>query len=128
MGSGSSGYNIGSGTSGSRDEGFRTVNGFTTKLHSGAQGKHIPGHNNYKPDAGRGIFHGSLEHAQELVNKFAGTGTWMNNNRERVDFGKNIGTWISPDGTQRLATSRGIIHYGKKGAHIVPSRPKRRAR
>ena len=55
MGSGSSGYGIGrgrGGTSGSRDDGFRTVHGFTTRLHEGNQGKHIPGHNNYDPKAG----------------------------------------------------------------------------
>jgi filamentous hemagglutinin len=34
-----------------------------------------------------------------------------------------VGTWVSPDGTQRLPTTRGIIHYGKRGAHIVPARP-----
>lgn len=126
MGSGGSGYvgtHSGGGTSGSHDDGFRTVNGFTTELHGGAQGKHIPGHNNYDPGAGRSIFHGSLEHAQELIDRFAGSGTWLGNNRERVDFGEVIGTWVSPDGTQRLPTTRGIIRYGKHGAHIVPSRP-----
>lgn len=54
MGSGGSGYggtHSGGGTSGSHDSGFRTVNGFTTELHDDAQGKHIPGHNNYDPDA-----------------------------------------------------------------------------
>lgn len=127
VGSGSSGYAIGgsgSGTSGSHDSGFRTVHGFTTELHADAQGKHIPGHRNYEPDAGRSIFRGSLAHAQALIDEFAGTGTWRGDNRETVDFGEVIGTWVSPDGSQRLPTSRGTIHYGKHGAHIVPSQPK----
>lgn len=127
VGSGSSGYRIGSGgsgASGSRDDGFRKVKGFTTELHSGAQGKHIPGHSNYDPNAGRSIFHGSLVHAQELIDKFAGSGTWHGTNKETVDFGEIIGTWVSPDGSERLSTTRGTIHYGKRGAHIVPAAPR----
>ena len=126
VGSGGSGYSIGGGggsTSGSHDDGFRRVNGFTTELHDGAQGKHIPGHNNYDPSAGRSIFGGSLADAQRLISEFAGSGTWQGTNKETVDFGENIGTWISPDGTQRFPTTRGTIHYGRHGAHIVPAHP-----
>lgn len=129
MGSGSSGYGIGrgrGGTSGSRDDGFRTVRGFTTRLHEGSQGKHIPGHNNYDPKAGRSIFKGSLADAQRLIDEFGGTGSWVGDNRERVDFGRVIGTWMGSRGEGRLPTTVGFIHYGKNGAHIVPARPKKR--
>ena len=44
----------------------------------------------YDPGKGRSIFHGSLEHAQELIDKFAGSGTWLGSNRERIDF-RNLG-------------------------------------
>lgn len=127
MGSGSSGYSgtqSGVGTSGSHDDGFRTVNGFPTNLHEGRQGKHIPGHNNYNPNAGRSIFHGSLAHAQELIDNFGGTGTWHGANKEIVIFGEEIGTWVSRDGSKRLPTTRGTIHYSSTGAHIVPANPR----
>lgn len=127
VGSGSSGYSIGRvggvGTSGSHDDGFRRVNGFTTGLNVGSQGKHIPGHNNYEPDRGRSILKGGLAHAQELIEEHAGSGTWHGAQKETIDFGEVIGTWVSPDGSERLPTTRGTIHYGKKGAHIVPSKP-----
>ena len=129
MGSGKSDYTIGKGgkgTSGSKDDGFRKVKGHTTRLHRDAQGKHIPGHKNYVPDAGRSIFKGSLQDAQELVSQFAGTGYWPTSNKEVVDFGKTIGTWVDGASGVRLPTSRGTIHYGKHGTHIVPANPNRK--
>lgn len=89
-------------------------------LHWGQQGKHIPGHNNYIP--GRSI----LTHPdpQSLLNDFAGKGQPVGKvprgqpgSKERVDFGQVIG---EVDGQP---TTKGIIHYSKKGAHIVPARP-----
>lgn len=127
MGSGISGYRgtfSGNGTTGSKDDGYRKVRGFSTKLHLGAQGKHIPGHNNYNPNLGRSIVHGGMARAQRLINEFAGTGAWHGTNKETVDFGIVIGTWVSPDGSRRLSTTRGTIHYGKHGAHIVPAAPR----
>ena len=120
MGSGSSGYHI-QGTRGSRDDGYRHVNGFTTKLNAGAQGKHIPGHKNYQK--GKSIFRGSLADAQALIEQFAGTGVWIGINRERVNFGRVIGTYVSDGGAVRKPTTIGLIHYSKRGAHIVPGRP-----
>lgn len=46
--------------------------GKNTTVHEGRQGKHIPGHNNYKP--GRSIFKGTAKKAQELIDKYAGKG------------------------------------------------------
>lgn len=43
--------------------------------------------------------------------------------RERIDFGEQIGTYIDPVTGAELAISRGILHYGNKGVHIVPARP-----
>ena len=120
MGSGSSGYNI-RGTRGARDDGYRHVDGHTTKLHADAQGKHIPGHRNYQK--GKSIFHGSLADAQALVEQFAGTGTKAGPYKERVDFGRIIGTYVSKDGSVRLETTVGLICYSKLGAHIVPGKP-----
>jgi filamentous hemagglutinin len=44
--------------------------------------------------------------------------------KETVDFKERIGIWKSIDGKTMLPTTRGKIHYGKKGAHIVPAKPK----
>lgn len=90
------------------------------KIHDGKQGKHVPGHNNFQEGKSE------LTHPdpQALVDKGAGTGV-RTGNKEVVDFGDEvIGNWVSPDGTQKLPTSRGTIHYDSKGgAHIVPAHP-----
>ncbi len=112
-----------SGTRGSRDDGFRKVRGFTTKIHEGRQGKHIIGHNNYQK--GKSVLHLSMARAQELAERHAGTGKAYASNRETIDFHEVIGTWVSQDGTKRARTTRGTIHYSKDGCHIVPAPPKR---
>ncbi len=109
------------GTRGSRDDGFRKVNGFTTRIHADKQGKHIPGHKNYIP--GKSVLHLSIVEAQRLVEEYAGSGRWWEPNKETIDFGQNIGTWVSPDGNTRLPTTCGTIHFSKTGCHIVPAHP-----
>jgi tetratricopeptide (TPR) repeat protein len=91
-----------------------------------AHNKHIRGHNDF-------IKTGSeWEHQnpEQLLRFFAGKGIPGGNRspgtygyRETVDFGEHIGIWRSLDGKIQLPTTRGTIHYGKKGAHIVPSKP-----
>ena len=91
---------------------------FKPVIHPGKQGKHIPGHHNFQP--GRS----ELTHPdpQGLLNQAAGTGI-RHGNKEVVDFGEEIGIWVSRDGT-RISTTRGTIHYDAKGnAHIVPAKP-----
>ncbi|MBP3195083.1 MAG: hypothetical protein J6M05_05400 [Cardiobacteriaceae bacterium] len=44
--------------------------------------------------------------------------------KERIDFGKNIGYHIEQGSTTKTPTTVGTVHYSKKGAHIVPARPK----
>lgn len=45
-------------------------------------------------------------------------------NRELVDFGEIIGYHICMDNpAAKNPTTRGIIHYGKEGAHIIPANP-----
>lgn len=90
-----------------------------------AHNKHICGHNDF-------IKTGSeWEHKdpEKLLRCFAGKGIPGGNRspgtygyRETVDFGEHIGIWRSVDGKTQLPT-RGTIHYGQKGAHIVPSKP-----
>jgi len=43
--------------------------------------------------------------------------------KERVNFGKVIGEHVSKETGVKTQTTWGKIHYSKKGAHIVPSKP-----
>jgi len=96
--------------------------GFPKKIHSGKQGKHIVGHNNYIK--GKSIFNGTPEDAGKLIKKFGGTGAKKGTNKEIVDFGQVIGKYVDPNTGKLYNTTMGTIHYSKSGAHIVPSRPK----
>ncbi len=97
------------------------------KLEIDKQNKHVVGAHNFKP--GRGEFIHS--DPQGLLSKFAGKGQPVNSKlpgtpdyRERVDFGEFIGYYINEKNPDiKLPTTKGIIRYSKKGAHIVPSHP-----
>ena len=95
-----------------------TISNFKPVIHPGKQGKHIPGHNNFQ--SGRS----ELTHPdpQGLLNKSAGTGI-RHGSKEVVDFGEEIGIWVSKNGA-RMSTTRSTIHYDAKGnAHIGPAKP-----
>jgi filamentous hemagglutinin len=86
-------------------------------INADKQGKHIPGHNNYKP--GRSI----LTHPdpQDVLDKYAGTGTRVGN-QEHIDTDGEIGIHIDNKTGEQTKTKRGTIHYDEKGqAHIVPA-------
>ncbi|MEK4380162.1 T7SS effector LXG polymorphic toxin [Bacillus sp. FSL R5-0434] len=106
---------------------YREVNGYPVKVKPGAQEKHIPDTPNYKQEIANGknksIFYGDNKKAQELLDKYAGKGDFLKNGRERVDFGKPIGKYYDRNTGEYVETTKGLIHYGKDGAHIVPSRP-----
>lgn len=94
------------------------------KIEVGKQGKHILGHNNYIE--GRSYLTISLEEAQELINKYAGTGEIKTNSKgewdkkETIKTNKEIGVNVSIlDGSENKTNSF-KIHYSKKGTHIVP--------
>ena len=65
-----------------------------------------------------------------LLNRFAGKGQKITGElgqpgyRERVDFQEIIGHFIEEETKLELPTTKGIIHYSKKGAHIVPADPR----
>lgn len=66
----------------------------------------------------------TMARAQTLIEARAGTGELTGgSNRERVDFGFEIGTYVNEFGN-RQKTTVGIIHYSRQGAHIVPAKPK----
>ena len=103
-------------------KGSKKVYGFPTEIHSGKQGKHIPSHNNYQK--GKSIFYGSSEKDQILIDEYAGKGQRIGTNRERVDFGQVIGSYVDPKTSKSYKTTVGTIHYSKTGTHIIPEKPK----
>ena len=93
-------------------------------IHSGAQGKHIPGHNNFQPGKS------TLTADPSELGRHAGTGQQVGKidvglpgSKERVNFGQQIGDYVDPASGIATPTTNGIIHYGGKGIHIVPARP-----
>ena len=95
-----------------------------TNINWDAQEKHFEGHNSY--DGKRSKL---TANPRELA-KQAGSGQQVGNVprgtpgfQERVDFGKVIGKYVDPTTGIASDTTKGIIHYGGKGIHIVPARP-----
>lgn len=95
---------------------------YPKSIHEGRQNKHIVGSDNYTSD--HSIFSGTLDDAEKLVKEYSGTGQYVNDNTERVDFGKQIGYYVNRETGERYPTTVGPIRYSKKGTHIVPARPK----
>ncbi len=95
-------------------------------IEIGKQGKHIRGHNNYIE--GRSYLTISEEETQKLVNKYAGTGAIQRdsngkwNNKEIVTVTKCVGVNVDFKTGKESETNRFVIHYSKKGTHIVPIR------
>ncbi|WP_418889829.1 DUF637 domain-containing protein [Pseudomonas putida] len=92
-------------------------NDLPTKIHMGQQGKHIKGHNNF--EEGRSYFNDGVDPVELLggvhSGKYPVVGAGARGN-PIVDFGRPIGV----DGRTGQSVTRGQIHYGKNGAHIVP--------
>ena len=99
---------------------------YNTKVFDGRQDKHIKGRNNYTK--GRSYLNPS-EDVQDLVNKYAGTGEIVRTgagkwtHKEKVKAEHPIGFDVSQDTGVETETSMFIIHYSKKGVHIVPTYP-----
>lgn len=112
-----------------RDEPIRDKirsNEIIKNIESGKQGKHILGHNNYT--LGRSYLTITEKEAQELVNEHAGTGrisrdrkgSW--NNKEIITVNRDIGVDVGLETGEATPTNRFVIHYSKRGTHIVPVR------
>ena len=95
-------------------------------LNVGNQNKHIPTSHSYKPEDKKSYLFGDLNTAQELVNKYSGTGELKFNqknvwtNKEFVNADIEIGMVFDEQTGKFQPTNRFSIHYGKKGTHIVP--------
>ncbi len=94
-------------------------------IEMGKQGKHILGDNNYIP--GRSYLTISADEAQELVNKYAGTGIIERDrkgnfkNKELISVKDSVGININELTKVGTPTNRFYIHYSKKGTHVVPT-------
>ena len=95
-------------------------------IEAGKQGKHILGHNNYID--GRSYLTVTMDEAQELVDKYAGTGELRRDGKgnwkhqEIIHTPKPIGVDINPVTGEQTTVSDFKIHYSQKGVHIVPFR------
>lgn len=90
---------------------------------NGQQNKHILGHHDYKP--GRSYLLDDVD-TQELVNKYAGTGSIQRDrknrwrNQEIISISDFVGFNMPEKNGQIELTRTFKIMYGKKGVHIVP--------
>ena len=101
--------------------------GSPVQLDKGQQGKHIAGSNNYDPTRST-----LTADPRELLKRFAGRGEKRGHtpvgqpgSREAFDTGTEvIGINRSRSGIS-APTTRGVIHYSKRGAHVVPATPRK---
>lgn len=100
--------------------GGRGRGGVSRSIHAGKQGKHIEGHNNYKP--GKSVLEVD---AQSLLDDFHEgnfqSSRVINETKTSVNFGKPIGNYVK-DGVS-TPTSVGTVINSKTGVHIVPANP-----
>ncbi|MCH3972104.1 MAG: polymorphic toxin type 50 domain-containing protein [Oscillospiraceae bacterium] len=95
-------------------------------IDEGKQGKHILGHNNYQE--GKSYLIISMNEAQKLVDKFAGTGEILRDRKgawkhqESIQTDSIIGFVVDEITREAVPTGDFKIHYGKSGTHIVPLR------
>ncbi|MBN1089203.1 polymorphic toxin type 50 domain-containing protein [Pantoea sp. 1B4] len=100
-------------------------------INKGQQNKHILGTNEYKTAAAssgsqRSILTADPQSLLPQLGKGQQVGkveVGLAGSKERIDFGKAIGTFVDKDTGLSVSTTKGIVHYGKDGAHIVPARP-----
>ncbi len=89
------------------------------KIRFDKQGKHIPGHNNFRLGKSKWVH----PDPQALLTQFGGTGV-RTAQRELVDFQIFVGYYVDLEIETRTPTTRGVIHYDNAGgAHIVPTKP-----
>lgn len=95
-------------------------------INKGAQNKHIPSSKGYIE--GRSYILGDLEGAQKLVDQYAGTGEvvltrkgeWAN--KEVIVTDNVVGMVVDLETKNATSTKKFVIHYGKRGTHIVPAK------
>lgn len=107
--------------------------GVNLKIKEKKQSQHFANSKEYIKD--KSYFnkkYSNIDKIKKLVDKYAGTG-WipdtkenrLNKSKERITTNKKIGTYIGKNENGEIIlkqeTNSFIIHYSKKGVHIVPS-------
>jgi RHS repeat-associated protein len=91
-------------------------------IHEGQQGKHTPGHNNFRESEGKSIINPNIN-PQSLLNGYHNGSYTVVGANGRGNPVVNFGNTIGVDKSSGLPTPYGTIHSGKGGAHIVPASP-----
>ena len=103
----------------------------STKLSISKQRKHRKGSDKYLKAVAAGNHVSYLniddDEIQKIVDSKAGTGKPYCDGsqfKETIDAGKTVGVFLSKTG-EASETTRLTIHYGAKGCHVVPARPRK---
>ena len=103
----------------------------STKLDRSAQSKHKKGSASYREAVQNGqrvsYFTIDDDELEKIVKRMAGTGIGYGKNgqfKEVIDTGKVVGVHAPKSGDD-TETTRITVHYGKRGCHAVPAKPKK---
>ncbi|HEM7510188.1 TPA: hypothetical protein U2J54_003224 [Providencia rettgeri] len=99
-------------------------------INKGQQNKHIVGTNEHKISLNTNQNKSIITVPPETLLPNLGKGEQVGKipvdqpgSKERINYGKIIGNYTDPETGKSQPTTNGIVHYGKNGVHIVPSRP-----
>ncbi|MEX6210334.1 polymorphic toxin type 50 domain-containing protein [Providencia rettgeri] len=99
-------------------------------INKGQQNKHIVGTNEHKISLNANQNKSIITVLPEALLPNLGKGEQVGKipvgqpgSKERINYGKIIGNYTDPETGKSQPTTNGIVHYGKNGVHIVPSRP-----
>ncbi|EKN4924819.1 polymorphic toxin type 50 domain-containing protein [Yersinia enterocolitica] len=77
-----------------------------------------------------GLNKSTITASSEVLLQKVGSGQQVGNvairipgSKERINYGQVIRNYIDPQTGISTPTTKGIVHYGKNGVHIVPARP-----
>lgn len=100
------------------------------KVNVDAQKKHREGTKEYNDALAKGNYKSIItisgDAVKKLINTYSGKGKARALNgipREDFQHSDKIGYYVNADGTKKIPTNCGTIHYSKLGAHIVPNYP-----
>ena len=100
------------------------------QIETGQQNKHIVGTNEYTQAVRNGVNKSILEVEPQVLLPKIGGGQQVGNiriglpgSKERINFNYKIGQYYDNTSGKFIPTTIAIVHYSKRGIHIVPARP-----
>ena len=100
------------------------------QIEIGQQNKHIVGTNEYTQAVRNGVKKSILEVEPQILLSKIGRGQQVGNikiglpgSKERINFNHKIGQYYDNTSGKFIPTTIAIVHYSKRGIHIVPARP-----